>query len=128
MFIEAGILICIYKNNILLYSGESYETINETMKWLEKNKSLIKGISTNSQIVYGYDNTFMDVLKYNGSSYTEHFSLEKDGYTYINLSKEIDYRSKRRRDQTYWLTWRKYSNILKIHLLEYPRIYLKSAY
>ena len=90
MFIEAGILICIYKNNILLYSGESYETINETMKWLEKNKSLIKGISTNSQIVYGYDNTFMDVLKYNGSSYTEHFSLEKDGYTYINLSKEIE--------------------------------------
>ena len=52
MFIEAGILICIYKNNILLYSGESYETINETMKWLEKNKSLIKGISTNSQRHY----------------------------------------------------------------------------
>ena len=33
----------------------------------------------------------MNILKNNGSSYTEHFSLEKDGYAYINLSKEIDY-------------------------------------
>lgn len=79
------------KINILLYSGENYETINETIKWLEKNKALIKGISANSQIIYGYDNTIMNILKNNGSSYTEHFSLEKDGYAYINLSKEIDY-------------------------------------
>ena len=79
------------KINILLYSGESFETVNETMKWLEKNKALIKGISANSQVVYGYDNTIMNVLKYNGSSFTEHFSLENDGYAYINLSEEIDY-------------------------------------
>ena len=55
-------------------------------------------------------------------------------YDYIGLQKYYNYvlqelwKSKRRRDQTYWLTWRKYKNILKIHPLEYPRIYLKSAY
>lgn len=79
------------KINILLYSGETFESINETMKWIEKNKALIKGISANSQIIYGYDNTIMEVLRNNGSSFTDHFSLEKDGYSYINLSKEIDY-------------------------------------
>ena len=53
---------------------------------------------------------------------------------YIGLQKYYKYvrhelwKSKRRRDQTYWLTWKKYMNILKIHPLEYPRIYLKSAY
>ena len=53
---------------------------------------------------------------------------------YIGLQKYYKYvrqelwKSKRRRDQTYWLTWKKYMNILKIHPMEYPRIYLKSAY
>ena len=53
---------------------------------------------------------------------------------YIGLQKYYKYvrqelwKSKRRRDQTYWLTWKKYMNILKIHPLEYPRVYLKSAY
>ena len=50
---------------------------------------------------------------------------------YIGLQKYYKYvrqelwKSKRRRDQTCWLTWRKYMNILKIHPLENPRIYLK---
>lgn len=53
---------------------------------------------------------------------------------YIGLQKYYKYvrqelwKSKRRRDQTYWLTWRKYMNILKIHPLVYPKIYLNSAY
>lgn len=38
------------------------------------------------------------------------------------------WKTKRRRDQSCWLTWAKYKAILKIHPLEYPRIYLKSAY
>ena len=53
---------------------------------------------------------------------------------YVGLRKFYKYvllelwRSKRRRDQTNWLTWNKYINILKIYPLEYPMIYLKSAY
>jgi len=38
------------------------------------------------------------------------------------------WKSKRRRDQSNWLTWRKYRSILKIYPLEYPKIYLTSAY
>lgn len=53
---------------------------------------------------------------------------------YVGLQKFYKYvllelwKSKRRRDQTNWLTWKKYINILKIHPLEYPKIYLNSAY
>ncbi|MBU9129810.1 group II intron reverse transcriptase/maturase [Holdemanella porci] len=53
---------------------------------------------------------------------------------YVGLLKFYKYvlvelrKSKRRRDQTNWLTWNKYINILKIHLLECPKIYLNSAY
>ncbi len=53
---------------------------------------------------------------------------------YIGLVKYFAYvqqelwKSKRRRDQTYWLTWRKYTGILKIHPLETPKIYVTSAY
>lgn len=79
------------KVNILLYSGESFKTINETIQWIEKNKKFIKGVSANPQIIYGYDNNIMDKLRKNGSSYTGQFSLEKDGYSYINLSEEVSY-------------------------------------
>ena len=44
-------------------------------------------------------------------------------YVLVELRK-----SKRRRDQTNWLTRNKYINILKIHPLECPKIYLNSAY
>ena len=53
---------------------------------------------------------------------------------YVSLQKFYNYvlielwKSKRRRDQTNWLTWNKYINILKIHPLECPKIYLNSAY
>ncbi len=56
--------------------------------------------------------------------YGNYVGLQK----YYKYVREELWKSKRRRDQTYWLTWRKYRNILKIHPLEYPRIYLKSAY
>ena len=53
---------------------------------------------------------------------------------YIGLIKYFVYvrqelwKSKRRRDQSYWLTWKKYREILKIHPLETPKIYVTSAY
>ena len=56
--------------------------------------------------------------------YGNYVGLQK----YYKYVREELWKSKRRRDQTYWLTWRKYRNILKIHPLEYPRIYLRSAY
>ena len=56
--------------------------------------------------------------------YGNYVGLQK----YYKYVREELWKSKRRREQTYWLTWRKYGNILKIHPLEYPRVYLKSAY
>ena len=56
--------------------------------------------------------------------YGNYIGLQK----YYKYVREELWKSKRRRDQTYWLTWRKYRDILKLHPLEYPRIYLKSAY
>ncbi|MEY8257178.1 group II intron reverse transcriptase/maturase [Erysipelotrichaceae bacterium 66-17] len=38
------------------------------------------------------------------------------------------YFTKRRRDQTSWLTWKKLNRILKIHPIIRPKIYLTSAY
>lgn len=38
------------------------------------------------------------------------------------------YFTKSRRDQSHWLTWKKFSKITSIHKIAYPRIYLNSAY
>lgn len=38
------------------------------------------------------------------------------------------YFTKSRRDQSHWLTWKKFNKIIGIHKVVYPRIYLKSAY
>ena len=46
---------------------------------------------------------------------------------YVYVRQEL-WKSKRRRDQSYWLTWKKYREILKIHPLETPKIYVTSAY
>lgn len=46
-------------------------------------------------------------------------------YKYIQ---EQLWKIKRRRDQSCWLTWKKFYAILKVHPLEYPKIYIKSAY
>lgn len=40
------------KFNILLYAGETYETLNETIRWLNEYKELIKDISVSSLIYY----------------------------------------------------------------------------
>jgi len=49
----------------------------------------------------------------------------KKFYWYV---KQELWRTKKRRDQSCWLTWEKLKEILKIHPLAYPKIYLKSAY
>lgn len=59
---------------------------------------------------YGIYGNFVGLIKY---------------YRYV---KRVLRESKKRRDQSYWLTWKKYSAILRIHPLEYPKIYVTSAY
>ena len=56
--------------------------------------------------------------------YGNWISLKKF-YSYVKW--EL-YKTKRRRDQSCWLTWQKFKEILRIYPLEWPHVYLKSAY
>ena len=87
-------------------------------KWLwehmhESIKDTIEALNvrlTGHYRYYGIYGNFVGLLKF---------------YKYVLVELR---KSKRRRDQTNWLTWNKYINILKIHPLECPKIYLNSAY
>ena len=56
--------------------------------------------------------------------YGNWISLKKF-YSYVKW--EL-FKTKRRRDQSCWLTWQKFKEILRIYPLEWPRVYLTSAY
>jgi len=81
------------KINILLYPGETMETVNETLQWLRKHKRYIKGISAYSLIIFGVDNHALNFLKevekLGAKSITE--GLDASGITKLNLSSEISY-------------------------------------
>ena len=85
---ESGIWV---KLNIMLTAGENYETIEETRQWLDKNRKYIKGISSNCETIYGPYNTMIESLRYLGATYAHDNDLEEKGYSYINLSNEINY-------------------------------------
>lgn len=80
------------KVNILLYLGESYETIQESKKWLDKNKQYIKGVSVNPFILYlngENQNEFFTMIEYETQSKINLDKLEQDGFLYIDLSEQI---------------------------------------
>lgn len=56
--------------------------------------------------------------------YGNWISLKKF-YSYVKW--EL-FKTKRRRDQSCWLTWAKFKEILKIHPIVWPKVYLASAY
>ena len=79
------------KVNILLYAGETKNTIKETTDWLNKHKEYIKGVSVNPLTVYGRDkNTqlYLDELKELGAEPVEN-NFSSTGYSRMHLSKEI---------------------------------------
>lgn len=81
------------KVNILMYAGETFDTINETINWLDKHKQFIKGISVNPLTVYGRDaNTlqYINQLKQYGAAPVDDNFFFK-GYTNMHLSKEFTY-------------------------------------
>jgi radical SAM superfamily enzyme YgiQ (UPF0313 family) len=81
------------KVNVLLYAGETVDTINETIVWLEKHKECIKGVSVNPLIVYGRDENTQSYLKelkeYGAEPVDKNYSLK--GYTMMNLSKNFSF-------------------------------------
>jgi len=86
------------KLNILLYAGETSATIDETVQWLDKHVSKIKGISANSVTAYGCSQgtrTFVADLLRRGAI-VDSSSLKSVGILKSHLSREIDYEASQR--------------------------------
>lgn len=94
------------KLNILLYAGETLDTLSETQKWLDNNKNNIKGISANPLSIYRNGEETQPFIthvedtsgiKLSPSKYEE---LEKDGITYPDLSIDISYETAKELSRT----------------------------
>lgn len=80
------------KLNVLLYIGETLNTINETTAWLNERKIYIKGISVNPLMVYlngEQTDDFIEYIKHQTRLAVDEKSLNEFGYTQIHLSNEI---------------------------------------
>lgn len=85
---ENGIRV---KVNILLFAGETQDTFNETLEWLETHRQYIEGISVGPIMVFGWpDNTknYIEELCSYGASVSNRSKII--GVQEINLSNEID--------------------------------------
>ena len=76
------------KFNLLLYAGESFETINETIQWLKQRKNLIKDVSVSS-LVYYYNMDSLTELERLGVSIPNGEDISKTGYIDLNLSDSV---------------------------------------
>ncbi len=79
------------KINVLLTAGETEETINTTVKWLETHKKYIKGVSVGPVIVFGWKQDikcYIEELSGYGASVSHSPTV---GVTHLNLSNEINY-------------------------------------
>lgn len=86
------------KINILLYAGETKETISQTLDWLDKHREHIKGVSVNPLLVYRYnDNSakYLRSLREFGAFPIDQFSLDDKGYARMHLSNEISFAASR---------------------------------
>lgn len=77
------------KLNILLYAGETYKTIDETITWLNNNKKYIKDVSVGGLVYYKNMNNIDELYALGASMQTEN-DLQDKGFSYMNLSSEID--------------------------------------
>jgi radical SAM superfamily enzyme YgiQ (UPF0313 family) len=85
---EYGIWV---KINIMLYPGETIETISETMNFLDEHKKYIKGISAYPMVAYGTDyhaSYFLKHIEKFGANAIDN-KIDDSGITVLNLSKEI---------------------------------------
>jgi len=76
------------KFNLLLYAGETENTVRETAEWLRKNATFIKDVSVSSLVFY-YGMGNLKELEALGASVPEGQNIEKTGYIALNLSDEI---------------------------------------
>jgi len=80
------------KVNILLYPGETWETLQQTTEWLERHRPFIKGLSVGPTILYRYgqsSRTLLEEFGHLGAVVTDPRGLDAQGYTHLDLSSEI---------------------------------------
>ena len=81
------------KVNIILYPGETKETLKETLDWLNKSKKFIKGVSVNPLILYrngNFTNQYISHIETLSKESVDKSELEDCGHMFVNLSKEIN--------------------------------------
>jgi len=81
------------KVNVLLYAGETEETLGETRSWLDAHSDAIVGVSVSPVIAYGPPKTtdlLMEEWTGLGASPVDPSSAAKTGITAVNLSREFD--------------------------------------
>lgn len=79
------------KVNILLFAGETKDTFDATLEWLETHRQYIEGVSVGPVMIFGWpDNTtnYLEELCSYGASVSNRSQIM--GVQEINLSKEID--------------------------------------
>lgn len=81
------------KANILLYAGETADTISETQAWLDNHATAIKGVSVGPVVVFGPPTTtgsFVAELESLGGRPVDEHSAGSSGITQIHPSLSID--------------------------------------
>ena len=81
------------KANVLLYAGETAQTIDETRAWLDQHSDAIKGVSVGPVVVFGpprHSRPMLEELTRSGARAVEETASEQRGITSIHLSHEID--------------------------------------
>lgn len=82
------------KFNILLYAGETYDTLSETIEWLKEHKSKIKDVSASGLVYYqNMGEGSLNALIKEGASLANQQQLKECGFSSLNLSSEISARS-----------------------------------
>lgn len=88
---KAGVWV---KVNVLLYAGETYDSIQETVDWLGSHQACVKGVSVGPLVVYRFgaeSKYYLNSLAALGALAVDPGSLEREGVAKLHLSREIDY-------------------------------------
>ncbi len=82
------------KVNVMLYAGETDDTLTETVDWLYGHSDCVKGVSVGPVVVYGHGTPAekcLSELRFYGASVVDPESMERDGHTQLNLSPSFDH-------------------------------------
>jgi hypothetical protein len=80
------------KVNVLLYPGETADSVDETKRWLEEHRTYIKGVSSGPLILYRYGDSTTEYLReieQHGASVVDPNSLSEAGYSELHLSRTM---------------------------------------